>query len=91
MWQFYLGGKVVGDAIEHRSIFDESYNMRPNFPNLIKSVLGQIFNSFDLAYKKNVKVISGSLLNAYNASLPICVRSITAAVGQSKNTLGQRP
>jgi hypothetical protein len=91
MWQFYLGGKPIGDAIEHVSIFDQNYNMRPNSVNLITAILKQIFNLFDSAYKKDYNVISGSLLNAYNAALPICIRSITAAVAKAKGTPSQQP
>jgi hypothetical protein len=91
MWQFYLGGKPIGETPEHNSIFDQNYNMRPNSVNLITAILKQIFNLFDSAYKKDYNVISGSLLNAYNAALPICIRSITAAVAKAKGTLSQQP
>jgi len=91
MWQFCLGGKPIGETIEHISIFDQNYNMRPNSVNLITAILKQIFNLFDSAYKKDYNVISGSLLNAYNAALPICIRSITAAVSKAKGTPSQQP
>ena len=91
MWQFYLGGKPIGETPEHNSIFDQNYNMRPNSVNLITAILKQIFNLFDSAYKKDYNVISGSLLNAYNAALPICIRSITAAVAKAKGTPSQQP